>query len=71
VAIRTAGPGRLSLRGGRTVELPAGTRVVASLVPSAPARVDYAPLLAEAAWADRGSIEVARDGLVIEMPHAE
>ena len=60
LVVRTLGRARLQLRAGPAVELPAGTRLVVRARDTAPARLEYAPLLAEAAWADRGAIEAAR-----------
>ncbi len=60
LVIRTVGPARLLLRSGPSVDLPAGTRLVVRARDTVPARLDAAPLLAEAAWADRGTIEAAR-----------
>jgi SpoIID/LytB domain protein len=60
LVVRTLGPARLLLRSGPSVPLPAGTRLVVRVRDAAPARLDAAPLLAEAAWADRATIEAAR-----------
>ena len=60
LVVRTIGRARLVLRAGPSVELPAGTRLVVRLRDATPARLEYAPLLADEAWADRASIEAAR-----------
>jgi SpoIID/LytB domain protein len=60
LVVRTVGRARLLLRAGRRLELPAGTRLVVRARDAVPARLEVAPLLAEAAWADRGLIEAAR-----------
>ena len=60
LVVRTVGRARLLLRGGPSVPLPAGTRLVVRARNTTPARLEAAPLLAEAAWADRGAIEAAR-----------
>ncbi len=60
LAIRTVGRARLVLRAGPTVLLQEGTRLVVQARGTAPARLEAAPLLAEAAWADRARIEAAR-----------
>ena len=60
VALRTLGPARLSLRGGATLDLPAGARVTVALRDAQPARLDHAPLLAEARTGDRATLEAAR-----------
>ena len=60
LVVRTVGRARLLLRAGRRLELPAGTRLVVRARGAVPARLEVAPLLAEAAWADRGLIEAAR-----------
>jgi SpoIID/LytB domain protein len=60
LVIRTVGRARLAPRGGPSVELPAGTRLVVRARQAVAARLQYAPLLAEAAWADRGAVEAAR-----------
>jgi stage II sporulation protein D len=60
LVIRTMGRARLLLRAGRRLDLPAGTRLVVRARGAVPARLEVTPLLAEAAWADRGVIEAAR-----------
>jgi SpoIID/LytB domain protein len=60
LVVRTIGRARLLLRSGPRVDLPAGTRLVVRARDVVPAKLDAAPLLAEAAWADRGTIEAAR-----------
>jgi SpoIID/LytB domain protein len=62
LVVRTVGRARLLLRGGPHLDLPAGTRLVVRAREAVAARLDRAPLLAEAAWADRGAIEVVRAG---------
>lgn len=59
VALRTLAPARLGA-GGATVDLPAGTRLLFAVQDGRPARLDHAPLLAEAAWRDRRSLDAAR-----------
>lgn len=60
LVVRTVGRARLLMRAGSRVDLPAGTRLVVRARDTVPAKLDAAPLLAEAAWADRGVIEAAR-----------
>ncbi len=60
LVVRTVGRARLLMRAGSRVDLPAGTRLVVRARHTVPAKLDAAPLLAEAAWADRGAIEAAR-----------
>ena len=60
LVVRSTGPTRLHLRAGPSVELPAGTRLVVRAGDTAAAKLEYAPLLAEAAWADRATIEASR-----------
>jgi SpoIID/LytB domain protein len=60
VAGRTVGRARLILRAGPSIDLQAGTRLVIRTRDTSPARLEAAPLLAEAAWADRAAVEVAR-----------
>jgi SpoIID/LytB domain protein len=60
LVVRTVGRARLLLRAGPRVDLPSGTRLVVRARDTVPARIEAAPLLAEAAWADRGAIEAAR-----------
>ena len=60
VAVRTLGPARLALRGGATLDLPAGARLTVALRDARPARLVHAPLLAEAKTGDRATLEAAR-----------
>jgi SpoIID/LytB domain protein len=60
VALRPLGPARLALRGGGTVDVPAGARLELTGRDLAPAPREYAPLLAEAAAADRTRLDVER-----------
>jgi len=60
MAVRTVGPARLVPRGGEPIDLPAGTRFTVELREGVPARLDHAPLLAEARSGDRGTLELAR-----------
>ncbi|HET9553467.1 MAG TPA: SpoIID/LytB domain-containing protein, partial [Anaeromyxobacteraceae bacterium] len=60
IGLKPLGPARLALRGGVTVDLPAGYRVVVRARDAVPARLDHAPLLAEAPMGDRASLDEAR-----------
>jgi stage II sporulation protein D len=60
LVVRTIGRARLLLRSGPRVDLPAGTRLVVRARDTVAAKLDAATLLAEAAWADRATIEAAR-----------
>lgn len=60
IGLTTLGAARLALRGGDTLSLPAGARLTVRLRDAAPARLDHAPLLAEAGVGDRQALEAAR-----------
>jgi SpoIID/LytB domain protein len=60
ILLRPLGPARLALRGGATLEVAAGARLTVRLGDAAPALLDHAPLLAEAAMNDRRSLEATR-----------
>jgi SpoIID/LytB domain protein len=53
IAFRPRAPGRVVLRGGGTVEVPAGARLSVRARGTAPAAIVHQPLLAEAPLADR------------------
>lgn len=60
IAFRPRGPARVHLRGGTSIEVPAGARLRARLVTSTPAELVRAPLLAEAPVAERDPVDAAR-----------
>jgi SpoIID/LytB domain protein len=60
IGLRSLGPARLALRGGATLELAAGARLTVRLRDGAPARLEHAPLLAEASTGDRRTLDAVR-----------
>ncbi len=60
IAFRTRAAGRIALRGGAVVEVPAGARLTVRVRGAAPAVVVHHALLAEAPLAARGTLEAAR-----------
>ncbi len=66
VAFRPRSSARVVLRGGSTVEVPAGARLTVHARDAAPAVVVHHPLLAEAPVADRPRLEAIRRGLEAE-----
>jgi SpoIID/LytB domain protein len=60
IGLRSLGPARLVLRGGATLDLAAGARLTVRLRDGAPARLEHAPLLAEASTGDRRALDAVR-----------
>jgi stage II sporulation protein D len=60
IAFRARAPGRVSLRGGKVVEVPAGARLSVRSSGAAPAVVVHHALLAEAPLAGRASLDAVR-----------
>jgi SpoIID/LytB domain protein len=60
ISFRTRGPGRVTLRGGEVVEVPAGARLTVRARDTRPARLGWAPQVAEAPEADRDRLEEVR-----------
>jgi SpoIID/LytB domain protein len=60
IAFRPLGPGRVVLRGGTAVEVPAGARLTVRARRTAPAAVVHQPLLAEAPVEDRARLDALR-----------
>ncbi len=60
IAFRPRGPARVALRGGGSVEVPAGARLSVRARRTAPAAIVHQPLLAEAPLAERERLEPVR-----------
>ncbi len=63
IVFRPRGSARVVLRGGSTVEIPAGARLSVRARGTAPAAIVHHPLLADAAWAERERLEPVRRAL--------
>jgi stage II sporulation protein D len=62
IAFRPRGRARVWLRGGTSVEVPAGARLTVRARDAVPAAIVHAPLLAEAPIAERARLEEVRRG---------
>jgi len=60
IAFRVRGAAKVKLRGGGTVELPAGARLTVRVRVPRPARVGWYPLILDAPAADRARLDEAR-----------